>query len=255
MGPVYRKIPGGRLERKIREQLQKVLDQTVGAGVGAAWKAVTSTIDGQKATLESGARAVLGELFAKQAELKNKIKEAILGVVSPPLEEISKPVMKPVCDCLMAPLVASYKELVFSFFERTTKACRARGCCRAARVHRTRTRAWRWQIITGGVKADEIKEFAREIRWFARGCGMCGGRWLTGRSQVLGPDVAGVPSDLEGAARGVRRRRAGDFPREDHDVCEHRRHHRLPQRRLHVAGARAGGGWSRAGADGVRAVD
>ena len=141
MGPVYRKIPGGRLERKIREQLQKVLDQTVGAGVGAAWKAVTATIDGQKETLEKTARSILGELFEKQAELKNKIKEAILGVISPPLEEISKPVMKPVCDCLMAPLVASYKELVFSFFERMTK------------------------IINDGVKSEDIKEFVRDIRW------------------------------------------------------------------------------------------
>ncbi len=143
MGPVYRKIPGGRLERKIREQLQKVLDQTVGAGVGAAWKAVTATIDGQKETLEKTARGVLGELFEKQAELKNKIKEGILGVISPPLEEISKPVMKPVCDCLMAPLVASYKELAFSFFERMTK------------------------IINDGVKSEDIKEFVREIRWCA----------------------------------------------------------------------------------------
>lgn len=142
MRPVYDKIPGGRLERKIREQVQKILDGTVGAAVGAAWKACVSTIDGSKGTLEDNARKALGEIFDKEAEMKNKVKDKILSIISPPLEELTKPIMTPICNCLMGPLVAAYKELAIAYHGRMTK------------------------IIEGGVKVSDLKAFTRDIRYW-----------------------------------------------------------------------------------------
>mmetsp|Transcript_70890 Transcript_70890/g.125252 ORF Transcript_70890/g.125252 Transcript_70890/m.125252 type:complete len:574 (-) Transcript_70890:334-2055(-) len=121
MGPVYDKIPGGRLERKIRQQVEKVLDQTVGAVVGAGWKAVVSTIDGSKGKLEEAAKGALGQIFDKEAELKVTVKDKILSIISPPLEKLSKPVLTPICNCLMAPLVAAYKELAIAYWGRMNK--------------------------------------------------------------------------------------------------------------------------------------
>lgn len=142
MGPVYAKIPGGRLERKIRKQVQDMLDQTVGAAVGSVWKATVAGIDGSKETLTSQARELLGPLFEKQAEVKTKVKEAILGVVQPPLEEVTKPIMTPICNCLMGPLVAAYKELLHCYHRRMT------------------------EIISNGVKEEDLKDFVRDIRYW-----------------------------------------------------------------------------------------
>lgn len=142
MGDVYAKIPGGRLERKIRKQVQDMLDQTVGAAVGSVWKATVSTIESKKDEVEGAAKKSLGELFEKQAELKNKIKDAILGVIQTPLDNLTKPVMTPICNCLMGPLTAAYKELMCSYHARMQK------------------------IIEDGVKEEDLKDFVRDIRYW-----------------------------------------------------------------------------------------
>lgn len=142
MGPVYAKIPRGRMERKIRSQVQDFLDNTVGSAVGGVWKGAVSGIESQKETIEGKAREVLGTLFEKEAELKNTIKEKILGIIQPPLDELTKPIMTPICNCLMGPLVAAYKELLFAFHRRMTK------------------------IIADGVEEAALKEFLRDIRYW-----------------------------------------------------------------------------------------
>ena len=146
MRPVYDAIPGGRLERKIRAQVQDGLDKTVGAAVGAAWKVAVQGIESQKETLESKARENLGPIFEKQAELSNTVKDKIVGIVSPALEEISKHIMTPICSCLMGPLVHSYKKLVLSYHKRMTT------------------------IISESSSPEELEKglayFTRQIRWW-----------------------------------------------------------------------------------------
>mmetsp|Transcript_20247 Transcript_20247/g.42309 ORF Transcript_20247/g.42309 Transcript_20247/m.42309 type:complete len:382 (-) Transcript_20247:186-1331(-) len=146
MAEVYAKIPGGRLERKIRAQIQDGLDKTVGAAVGATWKVAVQGIESQKETLESKAREALGPIFEKQAELSTTVKDKIVGIVSPALEELTKPIMTPICNCLMGPLVAAYKQLVLSYHKRMTT------------------------IISEGSTPEELEKginyFNRQIRWW-----------------------------------------------------------------------------------------
>lgn len=146
MRPVYDAIPGGRLSRKIRAQVQDGLDKTVGAAVGATWKVAVQGIESQKETLESKAREALGPIFEKQAELSNTVKDKIVGIVSPALEELTKPIMTPICNCLMGPLVAAYKALVVSYHKRMTT------------------------IIAEGTSPEELDKglnyFTRQIRWW-----------------------------------------------------------------------------------------
>lgn len=120
MAEVYAKIPGGRLERKIRAQVQDILDKTVGAAVGATWKVTVQAIEDQKETLESKAREALGPILDKQAELSAKVSTSIGDIVNPALAAITEPIMTKICDCLMGPLVFAYKELVQSFHKRIT---------------------------------------------------------------------------------------------------------------------------------------
>jgi len=142
MRPVYDRIPSGRMERKLREQVQKMLDSTVGAAVATGWMACVVGIEFQKDTIESKARESLGVIFDKQAELKATVQEKILTIISPPLEELTKPIMTPICNCLMAPLVAAYKELAIAYHSRMTR------------------------IIADDVKEADLKEFVRETRYW-----------------------------------------------------------------------------------------
>lgn len=142
MGPVYAKIPGGRLERKIRKQMQDVLDSTVGSVVASLWKVCVSTIDAGKGEVEANARKCLGEVFEKQAEFKKKIGDGILSIIQPPLNELTKPVMTPICNCLMGPLTAAYASLMKAFHSEISK------------------------IIEDGVKEADLKDLVRRVRYW-----------------------------------------------------------------------------------------
>lgn len=142
MRPVYDSIPGGRLQRKIRAAVQDTLDKTVGAAVGASWKVAVSGIESQKETLESKAREALGPILEKMSELKATVKDKIVGIISPALEEITKPIMTPICNCLMAPLVAAHKALALSYHARMSS------------------------IIEEGDIEGGLNDFVRQIRWW-----------------------------------------------------------------------------------------
>jgi len=74
------------------------------------------------------------------------VKDKIVGIVSPALEELTKPIMTPICNCLMGPLVAAYKQLVLSYHKRMTT------------------------IISEGSTPEELEKginyFNRQIRWW-----------------------------------------------------------------------------------------
>lgn len=79
MRPVYAKIPSGAMESVVRGQVVKVLDQTVGAAVGAGWKAVSATVDANKAKVKEAVDANIGSVLEKQVEVKDRITGAILS--------------------------------------------------------------------------------------------------------------------------------------------------------------------------------
>jgi len=140
MQPVYDKIPGGRLESKVRAAVTSTLDKTVGLAVGAAWKGIVGAAEKGKDDIEDKARDCIGPVFDKQAELEQKVSKLIVGVIAPPLEDITRPIMTPVCTVLMAPLAAAFKELCFSFYDKMSA------------------------IIADGITEADLSKFVREIR-------------------------------------------------------------------------------------------
>lgn len=170
-------------------QVEKVLDSTVGAVVGAGWRTCLMSIEGSgvRQELETAAKGSLGVIFAKEAELKEQLKAAVrqaapslppLPLSSPsllslplllpslppflpsslpplppflpslppalhispppsltpfvlpalppsqlqldplvatPLSKLAAPIVKPVCDALLPPIVAAYTELCVAY--------------------------------------------------------------------------------------------------------------------------------------------
>jgi len=142
MHDVYAKIHVGKLHNKIHKEVQNVLDKTVGAVVSAGWKGCTATIDSQKVTLENSARELLDPVLEKKAEFLVKIKDAIVGTLSPILEEISKPVITPVMEKIQSPVFNMYEVGIRTFHEQMS------------------------EIIAGGMKPKAVSKFLKETSYY-----------------------------------------------------------------------------------------
>jgi hypothetical protein len=88
MRPVYAKIPSGRMESIVRGQIVKVLDQTVGAVVGGAWKSLSATIETAKPKIKAQVDENIGIVLQKQVEIKDAVSKAILSLLQPVVEKV-----------------------------------------------------------------------------------------------------------------------------------------------------------------------
>lgn len=120
MVSVYEKIPGGRMESKIKGQVDDMLDQTVAAAVGSVWRAAVDNIEEQRPDLEAVARRDLSGLNETEKELMTELRGAIHRPIQSHLVELTAPIMTPLLNALGAPLVAAFKELVLLFHARVS---------------------------------------------------------------------------------------------------------------------------------------
>jgi hypothetical protein len=152
MGPVYAKIPSGKMESVLREKVQNILDQTVGAAVAAAWKAASSAIDSQKGAIEAKAEEALGPLLDKQAELKAKISASVLDTLQPGMAKIAEPVVGPIARVMLKPLNTAFCAAVEVFGAEMAKVLAARA--------------------SGGDEAEAkaLDEFQRDTYWTWSSC-------------------------------------------------------------------------------------
>lgn len=142
MHEVYAKISSGRTYWLIHNKMQDMLDSSVGAVVGAGWKAVVTAVSSQSKLIEDKAREVIGPVMQKKVEFKNMIKDAIVGTMSPILEEISKPVLNPVLEKMQAPIFNMFETGLLTFQEKMN------------------------EIIQGGMKPKDVKRFLRRINYY-----------------------------------------------------------------------------------------
>lgn len=106
-----------KMQEITRNTIMKTVEGVVGAAVEAAWKAICSAIDEVKKPIEDAVRKVVEPIFAKEKELKEKIKETIMGTVDPALQQIVVPPLAKVLDVLMKPIRESYGELFKSWLK------------------------------------------------------------------------------------------------------------------------------------------
>jgi len=110
MGPVYREINdmSPTLRRKVEAKVQEMLDKSIGAVVGSAWKACLTTIAGMKDPVQKKIEEQIQPIIETQIEFKTKIKDAIMNTVTPILEKVANPVMEPVMTHLLDPIFEAY---------------------------------------------------------------------------------------------------------------------------------------------------
>lgn len=120
MREVYAKIPTGSMEYVVRKQVQGVLDQTVGAAVGAAWRAVSSAIESQKPMIKKKANDTIGLLLDKEKELIQSVQDALLAKLNPVVEAAAAPIVGRVAGIFFQPIFAAYREAVSIFTKEMT---------------------------------------------------------------------------------------------------------------------------------------
>jgi len=145
MGEVYAKIPSGPLYWKLRGMAEKALDSTVGAVVGAGWKAVSGGISSQKDTLKATAKSALGDIIPKQVELQASIKGGLMGAITPALTPVGTTI-RPVIEAMSKPIYKAYRVAIKIFMTEMHKVVTSEHIHKSAEHFMGEIR-WYWGIM------------------------------------------------------------------------------------------------------------
>jgi len=113
LGEIFRAFTGPYMIRmKMRDTAYKLIDSSVGVAVQAAWKAIQETIKTTvRPPIENKLKEMLTPLFECQNNITTKIKEAILNVVNPVLDQMVTPHMQRLAEFLINPIRRGHEEM------------------------------------------------------------------------------------------------------------------------------------------------
>jgi len=122
LGKIYSKISGPWAVRNtVRNQVLKTLDSIVSAGVGPAWKAMSSTVEQLRPQIEPKIKELVDPIGKAEAELINKIKDAAMSVINPLLEKHVVPHLSKIMEIIQSPMTEAYDESYKQFDEQINK--------------------------------------------------------------------------------------------------------------------------------------
>jgi len=111
MGRIYSKITGPWTIRwTVRNQVMKSLDTLIGAGVAPAWKAMSSTVESLRPTIEPKIKELVDPIGKAEAEVMDKIKNAVMSVLDPLIEQHINPHMGKIMEIIQSPMTEAYDE-------------------------------------------------------------------------------------------------------------------------------------------------
>eukprot|EP00753_Platysulcus_tardus_P018575 PLAT6926.1.p2 GENE.PLAT6926.1~~PLAT6926.1.p2 ORF type:complete len:652 (+),score=365.57 PLAT6926.1:54-1958(+) len=119
MEPLWPSLPSGRTGWQVRQVILKTLDGIIGTAVSASWKTASSLVEKAAPEVESKVRDSIGPILELQESLRGKLEDAALGIITPALEKLSEPVLGPLFNVLLVPLMDAYAELMRSFNDET----------------------------------------------------------------------------------------------------------------------------------------
>jgi len=128
MGRIYSKINSGpwQIRQAIRGQVLKTLDTIISAGVGPAWKGMASTVEALRPKIEPKIKEVVEPIAKAEDEVTEKIKDAVMSVINPILQEHVTPHLGKIMEVIKSPMTESY-DVSFGMFETQINAYEAKG--------------------------------------------------------------------------------------------------------------------------------
>ena len=98
----------GIVTTMVRNHVRMIVDPSV----AACWKSCMSVVEPTKQAVDTAVKPALTSFFEKEAEVKEKITEAIGDKVNPFLEEHSKKTLEPVLDCVCDEILSTFSSTV-----------------------------------------------------------------------------------------------------------------------------------------------
>jgi len=128
MGRIYSKINQGpwQVRNAIRGQVLKTLDTIISAGVGPAWKAMASTVETLRPQIEPKIKEVVDPIAKAEDEVTEKIKDAVMSVINPILQEHVTPHLGKIMEVIRSPMTEAY-DVSFGLFDTQINAFEAKG--------------------------------------------------------------------------------------------------------------------------------
>jgi len=111
MGKVYSKMNGSWTVRNaVRNQVIKVIDKLVLAGVTPAWKAMDTTVGELRTKIEPEIKKVVEPIGKAKLEVMTKIKDGCMSILTPLLKEHIVPHLSKVVAVIQSPMVDAFNE-------------------------------------------------------------------------------------------------------------------------------------------------
>jgi len=104
------------VRNSLRNAVLKTLDTLVGGGVSPAWKTMSFSVEEIRGKIEPQLKELVDPVGTAKRAVTDKITDAVMGVVTPLLDEHVKPHVKKIVDILTAPVRDAYEES-FKIFE------------------------------------------------------------------------------------------------------------------------------------------
>jgi hypothetical protein len=118
MSKIYGRITGSwRVRYMVRDKLLKALDTMIDGAVRPAWSTMKSTVDKFRPSAEEKMKTLLEPLFKLEGDLVDKMKNGVMSVVKPVLEEKVAPHFGRILNCLTGPMRRAY-EIIIHIYEK-----------------------------------------------------------------------------------------------------------------------------------------
>jgi len=122
MGRIYSKITGPWTIRwTVRNQVMKSLDTIISAGVGPAWKAMSTVVENLRPEIEPKIKELIDPIGKAEAEVMEKIKNAVMSVLDPLIEQHINPHMGKIMEIIQSPMTEAYEESYNMFGQQIDK--------------------------------------------------------------------------------------------------------------------------------------
>jgi len=110
-------IPAGPARGSIVNMVQKSVDTTVMAAVGAAWNSGVQACTSLRSTLEGAAKSLLTPLFEQEVKLKQEIQKVTNSTVVPVLQDLGSRICQPLMRICSNPITAAYVAGIRGFLQ------------------------------------------------------------------------------------------------------------------------------------------
>jgi len=122
MGRIYSKLSGPWVVRNmLRNQAVKLIDSMVSAAVKPAWAGLAKTVKEIRPKIEPKIRDLTEPIFKAEAEITEKMKNAVMSVIDPLLQEHVCPHLGKIVAILKSPMTEAVSECYRLFDERVRK--------------------------------------------------------------------------------------------------------------------------------------